>query len=239
MIPESYTNDEAVAMLKNAASKGGKIDGDGKVIDVGATASRGALDLTASNKETCLANMTIKGKGTGVNPVVMIDGTNQTVRLTNVVVQNTSSGCSLSLSTNGATSQVFENCTFKGKAYFLGSNATFITCSFDKNNNIENSATNFTFTECTFNCPMGSSAFTLNAKAQDILIENCTFTGSGSAILIYKSMSANYAQQLANVKLINNTYKSKLVTTGSTTSAEYYEGWKAAGAWIEEGNVKN
>ncbi len=223
MIPESYTNDEAVAMLKNAASKGGKIDGDGKVIDVGATASRGALDITAN---ASFANMTIKGKGSStVNPVVMIDGKNQTVRLTNVVVQNTSTGCSLSLSTNGATSQIFENCTFKGKAWLMGSNATFVNCSFNKNNNMA-AVKNFTFTGCRFTY---SSAITLDSKATNLLVENCTF--SGSAFRLCTS-----APQSENVRLINNTYKgTKLVSPDSGVD---YDGWKAAGAWIEEGNVK-
>ncbi|MBR4881750.1 MAG: right-handed parallel beta-helix repeat-containing protein, partial [Clostridia bacterium] len=223
MIPESYTNDEAVAMLKNAASKGGKIDGNGKVIDVGATASRGALDITAN---ASFANMTIKGTGSStVNPVVMIDGRNQTVRLTNVVVQNTSNGCSLSLSTNGATSQIFENCTFKGKAWLMGSNATFVKCSFNKNNNMA-AVKNFTFTECQFTY---NSAITLDSKATNLLVEKCTF--SGSAFRLCTS-----APQSENVRLINNTYKgTKLVSPDAGVD---YDGWKAAGAWIEEGNVK-
>ena len=223
MIPESYTNDEAVAMLKNAASKGGKIDGNGRVIDLGAAAqNQCALSLTNS---VSFANMTLKANGKG--QVILIQGKKQVVEMRNVVVQNTNSGGqSLVLSLNGATSQVFENCTFKGKAYFQGSNATFINCSFDKNNNMDSSATNFTFIGCKFT---NSSAITINAKAKNILVENCTF--SGSAFRIYKGMA-----QPENVRLINNTYKgSKLVAPDPGID---YEGWKAAGAWIEEGNVK-
>lgn len=222
VIPESYTNDEAVAMLKNAAA-GAKIDGIGRTVDLGTVdQNKWALSLT---KNISLYNMTLKANGKG--QIVIIQGKNQTVEMRNVTLQNTNySGQSLVLSLNGATSQIFENCTFKGKAYFQGSNATFINCSFDKNNNMDSSATNFTFTDCTFKA---SSAVTVNAKAKNILFEGCSF--SGSAIRIYAGMA-----QPENFKLINNTYKgTKLVAPDAGID---YEGWKTAGAWIEEGNVK-
>ena len=222
MIPEAYTNDEAVAMLKNATD-GNKIDGNDRVIDLGTAAQNSwALSLT---KSVSFANMTLKASGKG--QVVIIQGRNQTVKMKNVTVQNTTSnGQSIVLSLNGATSQIFENCTFKGKAYFQGSNATFINCSFDKNNNMDSSATNFTFKGCKFTY---SSAITMNAKAKNILIEECTF--SGSAIRIYTGMA-----QPENVRLINNTYKGTALV--SPDGDIDYEGWKANGAWIEEGNTK-
>ena len=222
MIPEAYTNDEAVAMLKNATNDD-KIDGNNRVIDLGSAGQNSwALSLT---KSVSFANMTLKASGKG--QVVIIQGKNQTVKMKNVMVQNTtSSGQSLVLSLNGATSQVFENCTFKGKAYFQGSNATFINCSFDKNNNMDSSATNFTFKGCKFTY---SSAITMNANAKNILIEECTF--SGSAIRIYSGMA-----QPENVRLMNNTYKGTALVSPDANID--YDGWKANGAWIEEGNKK-
>lgn len=224
IIPSTYTNDEAKDMLTSAITNGTAIDGLGRTIDLGtADQNKWALSLT---KNATLRNMTLKASGKG--QVVIIQGRNQTVKMKNVTLDNTnSSGQSLVLSLNGATSQTFIDCTFKGKAYFQGSNATFIGCSFNKNNNMDTSATNFTFQNCKFTA---SSAVTMNAKATNVLFEGCAF--SGSAIRIYAGMA-----QPTNVRLINNTYKgNKLVAPDTGID---YEGWKAAGAWIEEGNVKN
>jgi len=224
VIPESYTNDDAIAML-TAAKDGDIIDGNGRTITFADNVTN-KWSFLIQNGVT-FRNMTLTAKGDGTT--VMIYGANKTIKMKNVTFQNTKSGKkALELSTNSRQSLILEDCTIKGKPYVQGTNVTFVRCSFNTNMNLE-AATGITFKDCTFTA---SGAITMNSGLKNILFEKCEFTSaSGKTIRLYSGMP-----QPTNVQLINNTYKgSQLVYPDSGVN---YEGWKTAGAWIESGNIK-
>ncbi len=221
VIPESYTNDEAIEML-TAAKDGAIIDGKGRIITFADNVAN-KWSFLIQNGVT-FRNMTLTAKGDGTT--VMVYGANKNVKMKNVTFQNTKSGKkAIEISTNSRKSFILEDCTIKGKAYVQGTNVTFINCSFNTNMNLE-SATNYTFDNCTFTV---SGAITMNSSLSNILIQNCEFKYA-NAIRLYSGMP-----QPTNVQLINNTYKTPLVKPDSGVD---YEGWKTAEAWIEEGNVQ-
>ncbi len=224
IIPEDATNDDAIAIL-SGAKDGAIIDGNGRKITFADNVAN-KWSFLIQNGVT-FRNMTLSAKGDGTT--VMVYGEKKTVKMKNVTFENTKSGKkALEISTNARESFVLENCTIKGKAYVQGSNVTFVGCSFNTNMNLE-AATGITYTNCTFTA---SGAITMNSSLKDILFEGCAFTNSyGNAIRLYDGMP-----QPTNVRLINNTYKgTKFVSPDRGVN---YEGWKTAGAWIEEGNVK-
>ncbi len=219
VIPATYTDDEVIAMLKDAAKNGAIIDGNGRTINLGAVAEN-TYALIISNNAT-FKNMTLTATGKGYT--VQIDAKNKTVTMKNVTFQN-NTGKALNLSNNAKNSVVLEDCTIKGGAFLHGSNVTFINCSFNKNMNMED-ASNYTFKDCKFTA---GSAITMNSKLTNITFENNTF--SGTAAKLYKGMP-----QPVNVQFICNTYKTAIASPDSGVD---YEGWKTNGAWIEIDNIK-
>ncbi len=222
VIPEEYTNDEAIKMLTDAED-GAIIDGNGRKITFADNVVN-QWSFLIQNGVT-FRNMTLSAKGAG--STVMVYGKDKNIKMKNVTFENTSIGKkALEISTNSRKSFVLEDCTIKGKPYVQGDNVTFIRCSFNTNMNLE-SANNITMKDCTFNV---SGAITMNTKLQNILIEDCEFKYT-NAIRLYAGMP-----QPTNVQLINNTYKTTLVDPDTGVD---YNGWIEAGAWIEEGNIKN
>ena len=219
VIPESYTNEEAIALLKNAAS-GAVIDGLGKTYNLGSIGEN-QYAITIGTKDMTFRNMTLKASGKGY--VLQIDAKGKTVKMQNVTFQNTT-GKTIVLSYNGKESVELERCTFKGGAFMHGSNVTVIDCTFTSNINMED-ASNYTIKNCKFTA---SSAITMNASLKDILFVGNTF--KSVAVRLYKGMP-----QPTNVRFIGNTYGTKIANPDTGVD---YEGWKAAGVWIETDNVK-
>ena len=220
VIPESYSNEEAIEMLTNAKD-GAIIDGHGRTITFADNVAN-KWSFLIQNGVT-FRNMTLKAKGDG--STVMIYGVGKEIKMKNVTFQNTKSGKkAVEISTNSRKSLIFEDCTIKGKPYVQGPNITFTRCSFNTNMNLE-SATNVTLKDCVFTV---SGAITMNSTLANILIEGCEFKYA-NAIRLYAGMP-----QPTNVKLINNTYKTTLIKPDSGID---YAGWKDNGAWIEDGNI--
>ncbi len=222
VIPESYTNDEAIAMLK-AAKDGAIIDGNGRKITLPDNVANNWSFLVQNG--VTFRNMTLSAKGDGTT--VMFYCKNKTAKMKNVTFENTKYGKkAVEISTNARKSLVFEDCTIKGKAYVQGPNITFTRCSFNTNMNLE-SASNITFNDNVFTV---SGAITMNSTLSNILFVNNTFKYA-NAIRLYAGMP-----QPTNVQLIGNTYKTTLVKPDSGVD---YAGWKTAGAWIEQDNTQN
>ena len=228
VIPESYTNEEAVAML-TAAKDGAIIDGLGRKITLTPSNANDSYGwaLLIQNSVT-FRNMTLTTNSKG-SPV-MIYGQNKTLKMKNVNFENTNwSGKSIQISGNARKSLVFEKCNFPKKAYMHGSNVTFIECTFNQNNNLED-ASNYTFDGCTFTASGSTTAFTFNSSLKNILIQNCSFK---SGIRIYSTMPAP-----TNIKLINNEYTSATLAIPDQAAKANYQAWITDGLWIEEGNTK-
>ncbi len=220
VVPESYTNEEAIAMLKNAAA-GSIIDGNGRTITFAKSTAQSSYGLIIS-KNVTIRNFTFKSNFTQSSSATIQFSKTTGAKLKNCTIQNTGSGKAISNASN-ATGTVYENCVLKSGAWLHGS-ASFIGCTFSSGLNMEG-ASNYVFRDCTFNY---YQAITLNSTLKNILFENNTF--SGTAFRLYAGMP-----QPTNFRFIGNTYKTKIAAPDSGVD---YEGWKANGAWIEEGNVK-
>ena len=220
VIPESYTNDEAITMIKNAKN-GAIIDGNGRNV----TLQNGTSNVRSLliNADVTFRNMTLtsNGKGAGVE----IDCNNKTAKFINVkFANNNNSGRCAVINTVAKKSLIFKDCTFAGKTYLHGSGVLYDGCTFQKNNNLE-SASNHTFIGCTFTA---SGSITMNTKLTNITFEGNTFK---STIRLYSGMPAP-----VNMIVRNNQYTTS--TIFDPDKGVDYEGWKAAGNIIEENNVK-